>query len=408
MKDTVYNNILSKKTHYIESMYLFLLLTTLVVSFISNTTFMEYIPIKFFNRINYIVLFFLVVKIYLFDKYNLIELMGITTVIIVSVISWRVTNITSVMIMVIFILAAKNVHFQKVIRCYFDVNFLMLLLVTSYALVGIIRNLTYLRQGMYRFSLGIDYPTDYAAYIFYLILAYVYLNYKKISFFHYIIFFIIGVALYFITNARLDVITILLVIPIIIIAKRAERAKDKVSRMIVANFWGLTIILPYVYFLFTYYFSWSSKAFMKLNTLLSGRLAYGYIAMQKYPLRLISQRVKEQGWGGIAGLNAFQKSQSNYFFIDSSFIRLLVIYGLILTCFFMVALLKISLKGTINHKYVMPAIILLITISCLIDQHLMEITFNPFLLAFLATTNTVKKSIANNGEELANDDKTIE
>ena len=130
--------------------------------------------------------------------------------------------------------------------------------------------------------------------------------------------------------------------------------------------------------------------------------------MQKYPLRLISQRVKEQGWGGIAGLNAFQQNQSNYFFIDSSFIRLLVIYGLILTCFFMVALLKISLKGTINHKYVMPAIILLITISCLIDQHLMEITFNPFLLAFLATTNTVKKSIANNREELANDDKKNE
>ena len=49
-----------------------------------------------------------------------------------------------------------------------------------------------------------------------------------------------------------------------------------------------------------------------------------------------------------------------------------------------------------QHRYLLPAIILLMTISCLIDQHLMEITFNPFLLAFLANT-TSKAEIIKQG-----------
>lgn len=397
MKENIFSKLSKINNHFsIESLYLFLLLITLVVSFLSNTTFMEYIPVKFLNRINYLVIFVLILKIYGLDRYKVKNIILISGILIIAVLSWRITKIPSVMVMVVFILAAKNVNFYKIVKCYFNVNLLMILLITLYAVAGVIKNLAYLRQGIYRFSLGIDYPTDYAAYIFYLVLAYTYLNYKKLKLYHYVTFIVISIALYFITNARLDVISILLIVPIILISKRAEDKANRVSRIIASNFWSFSFILPYVFFLLTYYFNGTSKWFAKLNEWLSGRLAYGHKALELYPIKLMSQHVKEQGWGGIAGEAAYHGDQSKYFFIDSSFIRLLVIYGLLLTVFFVVVLITISLRETMKHRYLLPAIILLMTISCLIDQHLMEITFNPFLLAFLANT-TSKAEIIKQG-----------
>lgn len=394
MKENIFSKLSKIVNHFdTESLYLLLLLITLVVSFLSNTTFMEYIPVKFLNRINYLVLFLLIVKIYVLDKYKVKSIILITGILTIAVLSWRITKIPSVMIMVVFILAARNVNFDKIIKCYFNVNFLMILLISLYAVAGVIKNLAYSRQGIYRFSLGIDYPTDYAAYIFYLLLAYTYLNYKRLKMAHYIVFIAISISLYFITNARLDVISILLIIPVVLISKRAENKANRISRIVASNYWSLSVILPYVYFLFTYYFNEASKWFVKLNTLLSGRLAYGHKALEIYPIKLISQHVKEQGWGGIAGAAVFHGDQSKYFFIDSSYIRLLVIYGLVLTAFFVIVSVTISLRETIKHSYLLPSIILLMTVSCLIDQHLMEITFNPFLLAFLANTTSETKII---------------
>ncbi|HJF47533.1 MAG TPA: polymerase [Limosilactobacillus oris] len=327
------------------------------------------------------------------DKYKVKSIILITGILTIAVFSWRITKVPSVMVMVVFILAARNVNFDKIIKCYFNVNFLMILLISLYAVAGVIKNLAYSRQGIYRFSLGVDYPTDYAAYIFYLLLAYTYLNYRRLKTAHYIVFIAISISLYFITNARLDVISILLIIPVVLISKRAENKANRISRIVASNYWSLSVILPYVYFLFTYYFNEASKWFVKLNTLLSGRLAYGHKALEIYPIKLISQHVKEQGWGGIAGAAVFHGDQSKYFFIDSSYIRLLVIYGLVLTAFFVIVSVTISLRETIKHSYLLPSIILLMTVSCLIDQHLMEITFNPFLLAFLANTTSETKII---------------
>lgn len=387
---------------YVEMFYLILFSISLISSFIINTTFMQYFPVKLFNRINYAVIFFLALKVYVFDKFNYKQLFLITGFFMVAIVSWKKTGIISVMIMIMFILSAKDIDFRKIIQCYFNVNLILILSVTLYSLLGIIRNLIYFRDNTARYSLGVNYPTDYAAYIFYLILAYVFLNYNKLKIVHYLAFIIIALVVYCLTNARLNTIAILLVIPIICIAKLAER-KKYVFNLIAVTYWEWTLILPYFFFLLTYYFSWGNRFFMKINTILSGRLAYGHIAIGKYSIPILSQHIHEQGWGGINGFRAFKHSQGSYFFIDSSFIRLLVVYGLIITIFFVVVMLTISIRGTLSHKYLIAALILLITISSLVDQHLLEITFNPFLTAFLAKSINYKKqgvSISNVEEHI--------
>lgn len=377
-----------------ENIYLFALTVTLVVSFLANTTFVQYIAVKNFNRINYLILGILVLKIFILDNYRWYELAGIFFVLAIGVYSWRVTNNNVLMIMLTFIFAAKRVHFDKIIHQYFKVNLTLILLVSVYALLGIIRNLSYVRTDskIMRYALGVLYPTDYAAYVFYLILAYAFINYKRIGKRQYLLFTVIAVALYAVTNARLDTILILLIIPILLVAKRAGNSTHRISRILAANYWSLTPILPYAFGLMTVYFNPANSIFWHLNDLLSGRLLYGNIAFQQHPVKLLSQKVVEHGWGGIQGLKMFKDNQARYFFIDSSFIRLLVVYGVVLSIIVIGIMVIISVRAELRQSYLLPAIILLITLSSLIDQHLLEISFNPFLLAFLANGVVVTSS----------------
>ena len=373
-----------------EEIFLFMFVITLISSFLVNTTFAQFIPVKVFNRINYFTMFVLALKIYILDHYDWERIFVITAILLLVIYSWRKTTYINVMVMVTYMLAAKDVDFNKVIKYYFATNLILIVGITLYSLMGIIKNLSYSRNGIIRFALGIDYPTDYAAYVFYLILAFSYLNYRKLNLKSYFLYAIIAIILNIVTNARLDFILILLTIPVFVIARSAENG-NIYSRYFASSYWSQILILPYVYFLLTYYYSPNNHLFLKLNNLLSGRLWYGHEALVKYPIKLLSQNVYEHGWGGVQGLKLFKQAQEKYFFIDSSFIRLLIIYGIIITFLIITIMLLISLKETINHSYLMPAIILLISVSSLIDQHMLEITYNPFFIILYTIINRNSK-----------------
>ncbi|MDL2058283.1 polymerase [Limosilactobacillus reuteri] len=345
----------------------------------------------------------LLLKILVFDNFKLWQLGLMSLIIILAIYSWRKSQITSLMVMVAYILSAKNIEFTKIVKRYFDVNFVMLIGVSIYSLLGIIKNLGFERNGIVRQALGIDYPTDLAAYVLYLALAYCFLKYDHLRWYNYFGLLFLAFILNLITNARLDVYTLVLSVIIFIIAKRAQHTQNNFSRVIVSNFWALSLVLPYIYLLLTYYYNPSNRIFSKLNDLLSGRLLFGHVALSRYGITMFGQHIQEQGWGGVQGLKIFKTAQFKYFFIDSTYIRLLVIYGVILAAFIVTTLVIISVRETLKHNYVFPAIILIITISSLIDQHLIEITYNPFLLALLADTYTKSTEGNINNEKAVQD-----
>lgn len=354
---------------------------SLVASFIISTTFMQYFQIRHLNWFNYLAIGILVVKIYIFDHYNLYQYSLITLLLLIGFLSWRKTNINSVMVLTTFILATQNVDFKKIIQHYFNINFTLILLTICYAILGIVKNLIFYRNDVMRLALGIDYPTDLAAYVFYLILAYVFLHFESLNWRHYLSLVIIALLINKLTNARLDVISIILIIPVIYVAKKAESTDIKGLRFLASYYWAFTLILPFLYFLLTAYYDPKNSIFKKLNKLLSGRLEYGKLGLDKYDYSIFGQRVLEHGWGGLKG---FHMNKYDYFYIDSSFIRLIVIFGVAIGIFLMITIVAISIRSTLSGSYLIPAIILMVVISSLIDSHMLEITYNPFFLALLA------------------------
>ncbi len=84
------------------------------------------------------------------------------------------------------------------------------------------------------------------------------------------------------------------------------------------------------------------------------------------------------GFGGSLTL------KQEYFFIDSSYINILLRYGIV----FLLMLLVIY--GTICYKHkrdtALMISIVLLAISCFIDHHIMEEAYNPLTYALFAKT----------------------
>lgn len=367
-----------------QEIYIVAFMLYVFLAFISTSTFTQYIPSKIINLSSYISVGLIILKIYLLDQFKWKHLLYITLGLIIAGISWQNTKSTLILLMVVFILGAQDVHFDSIMKIYLGMGILILSFITFISLLGVIPNLTYTTEIRdTRFALGILYPTDYAAHVLFLILSYSYVFFKKINWKTYAIYFVIAAILYKITDARLDVYCILLLIPLLVIAKDAEK-HNGLSRQLMSMYWIAIPTLSFVSIYTTIFFDANNTILRKIDTLLSGRLTFGHLAFDKYGITTFGQKVVERGLGKSQGRNSFKDSLNNYLFIDSSYVRLFIIYGLVIALLFIGIMVFVSLKSWITQNYVLTAILLVVTVSCLIEQHILELAFNPFLLATMA------------------------
>lgn len=373
-----------------KQVYLASFVFYLFFSFLRNTTFNPYLGSRVFNLASYIVMVALLFKIILYDSHKK-RLFIIVTLLIVAVVSWRFSTSNLILVMLSFIVAAQDVPFKQIIRCYFYVTLILLLSVVCFSLLGIIKDLIFVVQGRaVRYSLGIVYPTDLAAHVLYLILAHAYLNYRSLDWRYYGFYIFIAFILKEITDARLSVLCIVLTVPILMIARAAEGNYHSITHFLLCSYWSLIPIMAFTSFAGTFFFDNTNHLYYKIDHTLSGRLSYGSMAIHQYPVTLFGQKVVENGLGGSKGLAVFHNANIGYFYIDSSYLRLVMIYGIIATIVVLAIMVTTSLKGIFAHDYALTAIILVVTLSCFVEQHLLELSYNPFLLALLASLNMSK------------------
>lgn len=382
------NNILSKIGKFNitgNGLYIISFLTYYFFSFMKLTTYTAFVSPSWITRISYLIVLFLLLKIYFFDKLSIGWFIGNSCLILLGVVVWRKTRQVDILMYILLVLGAKHIDFRAVINWFFKVGLIMFIFIIISSQIGVIKDLVYIRHGVARHALGINYPTDFGAHTFYLILAYAYLHFRKLNWKNYGCFIILGFAVLVITEARLDFIAILLLIPIFMIAQRAYRGRHFYQN-IASFYWMLPAILAYVVMISVYFYHSSNHLFQRLDRLFSNRLNLSSIALQRYHVKLFGNYVLEHGYGGESGHQLFNSTGTGmkYFFIDSSYVRLFVIYGLIIALLVIAAMTVIALRSILMKDYCLAAVILMISISCIIEQHLLNIAFNPFLIALLA------------------------
>lgn len=364
-----------------------------VVAFLITSTYTDYFSNHLLHTLMFVGLALVLLKIFLFDDLDLKWLAIDAIVLILLLITWRTSKEFSLFSMGIFVLGARNVDFKRIIKIYFYVGMLLLAFVVISAMGGLIRNLVYRRDmtNIVRQSFGIAYPTDFAAHVLYLILAYAYLKFGKIKWYDYAVFLAAAVFLVKFSDARLSAYAIILSIPVLWIGQRAQ-TDHLLSRFIASFYWTVPILSAYLVIIASYFFTPSNKILTKVNNASSGRLFLGHKAISEYGFSMFGKQIIEHGWGGANGLKMSKNAPTNYFFVDSSFLRMTILYGIIMAIIILLAMTKISWESFQKGSFALASIIVIVSMSAMVEQRLLDLAYDPFLIALLANVYTQYKA----------------
>ena len=135
----------------------------------------------------------------------------------------------------------------------------------------------------------------------------------------------------------------------------------------------------------SYFYSENQTILVKLNSLLSGRLALGRLAFEKYNIELFGQFIPMTGFGKSS---LIQLRSPQYFFIDSSFVSILMCYGFLVFVCIILGFTCSAFRAKQNNDYYLVLLIALIAVDCMVEHHMMEICYNPFLFLMLSDIGT--------------------
>lgn len=357
-----------------------------VISFFLTSTYTDYLPGHLLHELSFIPLIMVLFKIVIleFPKHG----RWCVNMVLLSllIICWRKSGEFILFPMGIFILGAHGVRMKRIVYLYFILGIILLSFTFFTSLAGLTKNLIFYRGGTHtvRQSFGIIYPTDFAAHVLFLVLAYCYLYFDHIGWKSYASFLALAIGVAKFCDARLGAAAIVLTIPVIWIGQHAQR-NHLWARYIAMFYWIIPIIAGYLTILTAFLYQPSNKILGKLNDALSGRLYFGHLALTRYHLNLFGQKVIENGFGGNSGQQLANGNDfSKYFYIDSSFLRVVILYGIIMFILILIAMSAISWISIKQGNFVLASILVIVTVSAIVEQRLIDISYDPFLLALFA------------------------
>ncbi len=299
--------------------------------------------------------------------------------------SWSSTEYTFLLDILLLSAGAIGIAYKKLLKVGFWIELYVLILAVIGSFSGCITNLVYSSSSGTRHAFGIVYPTDFAAHVVFLILVgwELYGNVKSI--FQIICVSGIGFFMYYYTSAKCSTIVLILFILCLLFCfireyfsssdsiTKQKNSKNKPLYLRKGGYYPLIYATPLCAFLiigFTFFYNSEITWMSQLNTLLSNRLSLGRDAMDNYGIQMLGTPFALIGFGG--GI----ETRYDYNFVDSSFVLIMVRYGLIIllpVCCQYVRICKAAVKN--QHKKLI-IILILISIHCMIEHHLLEPAYN--------------------------------
>ncbi|MCL5457659.1 hypothetical protein M3M33_03125 [Loigolactobacillus coryniformis] len=360
------------------------------IYFISNslafTMFSYIIPSIVGTAVRAIVVGLIFFKVIEFDSFDDRTLLLYLSLIILSILVAYQSGNKDIFFMMVLILGAKEVPFRLIAKVYLFLGISIFVLTIVSAQLDVIKNLTFYRGSAARFALGTIYPTNLAATVFYLMICYCYLRNVALRLKEYLIMVIIVCVVYYLTGTRLNaIISVLLLLVMFIYQRYQKHESTKFELYVVRYSWLAMIIAFFSINWLSYIYTASNKIQKLIDHILSGRLELAHFALTNYPLTLFGRFIEQNGWGGLNGVHP--SSSFRYFFIDSSFVRLTTMYGIVFSIVVVLGFTYIARKLSCQNKILIPLLLMIVAVSSMVDANLLEISLNPFLWIFFANVS---------------------
>ena len=299
--------------------------------------------------------------IFFFSAFCLAIIIGIST--------HKLFDALTIISTILFIISINNVNFRKVLILWtVSIVFLM---ISIYGLLkfGIIENTLRVQLGgRFRFSQGYQYVTLGANYLFHLTLVYLYLRKSKIRLLEILMLGILNYYFYVNTDTKSAFFLSILALVLVYIFKN-KVVSQKILNAIGKITLTAGILIPII---LTYFYNANSKLFQILNVALTGRLSLGHKTLSLYGVHMFGQRID---W------ELQQRATSvfdNYLYVDSSFVNILLHYGVILLVVIWYSFYQLNKRGHFNTVEMLVFIVLIL--HSMFDPQFFELMYNPLLL----------------------------
>lgn len=331
-------------------------------------------------------LIFIAIKIFLYGKYSMKKVLILVVTGLCCVVGLYRNHYVYPLIWFVLIAGSDQVPFEKILKVYLLIVGAIVFLAFAASMLGVIPNLQYetSTRGI-RNSFGIIYPTDCGAHVFFWMFTFFYLKGKNLRGVHYLFGLITTWAVYHFCNARIDAGSILMTTALfglgnfISYDSKCSRRIKRIWERLWERLGGMVMpLLAFVSILFTYLYSDGNAVLEKMDGTLLARFKLGKQAFEDYGLKLFGQKIPMNGNGGTLNL------VDEYFFLDCSYVNILLTWGAILFLIVMILFIYSCKKNRkdLHFQYA----IALIAVNCMIAHHLMDVAYNPFVLAIAAGT----------------------
>ena len=365
-----------------EKIYLFTLFAWVVITSLVTTTYfgrlygfiLLYRPIIYFTII--ILLFKELINLprtlFYFNvhwKQLLIVILLIFSMFIISKNRDGILNIS----VLFLVFSARDIDFRKLLGTFSVATFLVLCLTIYAGQKGIITNMFMSADGGYRYSLGFNYVSFASQRMFFAVCSYLMFRGKKISYMELLALFLATIYMYQQTSTSSP-----FYLSILILTYALFSIKIFKKEFIIGNFWskefahyGFIVALAIILY-FCFYSS--GNLFHFVDKFTHNRLRLSVEGFQNFGVHLFGQRIS------FSTLDIFGNFASNYNYIDSSFVQLLVIDGLIVSAFMLFALTKVMRYFVSIRKDIVLACLGIMIIHGMFDPQMLVLRYSPLIL----------------------------
>ena len=362
---------------YWEIIYLILLAFFVGMRFLLSTMFTIYWPKYFYRTLTVIGVVLVLLHLMMAKDISKKEIAAMLVVTFVFMMSHYVSRYDFLVDLLILILGAYRVNFRNILKTYIAVWSVLLVGTIIGAMTGLAENLVYYQGERIRIALGICYPTDLAAYVAFLMFAYVCVRNEHISKLEMVIMLILAIGVFYITDARTDFAVMLLLLACVFIIVNFP---EKSINLLEAK-WLKTVLIFFPIFMclliwmLTSFYNDNSVNLVRLNeSFLSNRLLLGKQGIDDYGISFFGNYVIEVGYGGRTDWPGM------YYFLDSSFISIGIKYGIVFLALMIFMMVKHIIRLQKEKEYIWEIVIIILILQCFMEHHFIQYWYNPFLM----------------------------
>lgn len=273
----------------------------------------------------------------------------------------------------LLVFSARDIDFRKLLGTFSVATFLVLCLTIYASQQGIIANTFMKADSGYRFSLGFNYVSFASQRLFFALCTYLMFRGKRISYLELLALLLATIYMYQQTSTSSPFYLSILILTYALLSIKIFK-----KEFIIGNFlskalaqYGFIVALAVILY-FCFYSS--DNLFRLVDQFTHNRLRLSVDGFRNFGVSWLGQPIS------FTTLDMFGNFTSNYNYIDSSFVQLLVIDGLIVSAFMLFALTKVMKYFITIQKDIVLACLGIMIIHGMFDPQMLVLRYSPLIL----------------------------